>query len=92
MVKIIDKIKKIEDEKPNSPYFSFEYFPPKTEAGVENLYLRMERMTSLHPLFVDVTWVRGVVVKNIHADYVCDICRILFKICTFVWCGRLECN
>jgi methylenetetrahydrofolate reductase (NADPH) len=65
MVKIIDKIKKIEDEKPNSPYFSFEYFPPKTEAGVENLYLRMERMTSLHPLFVDVTWGAGGITKRL---------------------------
>ena len=57
MVKIIEKIKKYGEEKPNSPYFSFEYFPPKTEAGVENLYLRMERMTSLQPVFIDVTWV-----------------------------------
>ena len=57
MVKIIEKIKKYGEEKPNSPYFSFEYFPPKTEAGVENLYLRIERMASLQPVFIDVTWV-----------------------------------
>lgn len=41
---------------PCPPYFSFEFFPPKTEAGVENLYLRMDRMTSLQPIFVDITW------------------------------------
>jgi methylenetetrahydrofolate reductase (NADPH) len=52
MVKIIDKLK----HHPVEPYFSFEFFPPKTDAGVENLYLRMDRMSSLQPLFVDVTW------------------------------------
>jgi len=41
------------------PFFSFEFFPPKTEAGTENLYLRMERMTSLQPIFVDITWGAG---------------------------------
>ena len=36
--------------------YSFEFFPPKTPAGVENLYLRMDRMSELCPTFVDVTW------------------------------------
>lgn len=55
MVKIIDKLK----NSPVEPYFSFEFFPPKTEAGVENLYLRMDRMTSTQPIFIDVTWGAG---------------------------------
>jgi len=63
MVKVIDKIKKYVEEKPLCPYFSFEFFPPKTEAGVENLYLRMERMTSLQPIFIDVTWGAGGITK-----------------------------
>lgn len=38
-------------------YYSFEYFPPKTEAGLENLFTRIDRMTRrLDPLFIDVTW------------------------------------
>ena len=37
IMKIIDKINQFEAE---TPYFSFEYFPPKTDAGVENLYDR----------------------------------------------------
>jgi len=38
-------------------YYSFEFFPPKTEAGLENLLSRMDRMaTRLDPLFVSVTW------------------------------------
>ena len=36
--------------------YSFEYFPPKTEGGLENLIERIERMNQMNPLFVDVTW------------------------------------
>ena len=57
MVKIIEKIKDAQSRK--SPFFSLEFFPPKTEAGVENLYLRIERMVSFQPIFVDVTWGAG---------------------------------
>ena len=39
--------------------FSLEFFPPKTDAGIENLYLRIERMSSLNPLFVDITMGAG---------------------------------
>ena len=39
-----------------SPYYSFEFFPPKTEAGLDNLYERIDRMKDLDPLFIDVTW------------------------------------
>ena len=48
-----------------APYFSFEFFPPKTEAGTENLYLRMDRMTSLQPIFIDVTWGAGGSTKDL---------------------------
>lgn len=34
-MKIIDKIKHAMDSK--EPFYSFEFFPPKTSAGVENL-------------------------------------------------------
>lgn len=40
-------------------FFSFEYFPPKTEGGVANLYDRVARMARVEPLFVDVTWGAG---------------------------------
>jgi methylenetetrahydrofolate reductase (NADPH) len=40
-------------------FWSFEYFPPKTEAGVVNLYDRIERMANLGPEFVDITWNAG---------------------------------
>ncbi|GMH48704.1 hypothetical protein TrRE_jg6171 [Triparma retinervis] len=42
-----------------NPYYSFEFFPPKTEAGLDNLYERIDRMKELEPLFIDVTWGAG---------------------------------
>ncbi|KAF2860617.1 methylenetetrahydrofolate reduct [Piedraia hortae CBS 480.64] len=41
------------------PTYSFEYFPPKTPQGVQNLYARMGRMNSLGPAFIDITWGAG---------------------------------
>lgn len=40
-------------------WFSFEYFPPKTEEGVKNLRKRIARMKGLGPLFTDFTWGAG---------------------------------
>ncbi|KAI8376932.1 methylenetetrahydrofolate reductase-domain-containing protein [Blakeslea trispora] len=56
-MKVIDKINKAEQE--GRPYWSFEYFPPKTAQGVQNLYDRMERMQRYGPEFIDVTWGAG---------------------------------
>jgi len=41
------------------PKFSFEYFPPKTEKGIENLYNKVYRMSRQNPLFLDLTWGAG---------------------------------
>ena len=57
-VKLIDKIRNI-NEVEGKPFYSFEFFPPKTAAGVANLYARIERMAGLHPAFIDVTWGAG---------------------------------
>jgi len=40
-------------------WFSFEYFPPKTDEGVKNLKKRILRMKNLGPLFTDFTWGAG---------------------------------
>eukprot|EP00659_Diplonema_papillatum_P001946 gene1947-2957_t len=53
-MKIIDKIH--ENLERDNFFYSFEYFPPKTDAGCVNLYERMERMKDLNPCFVGVTW------------------------------------
>ena len=53
--KIIDKINRCVAEG-KTPFYSFEYFPPRTEDGVKNLYDRLDRMALLNPLFMDFTW------------------------------------
>ncbi|BGP41592.1 methylenetetrahydrofolate reductase (NAD(P)H) met13 [Rhodotorula kratochvilovae] len=56
-MRISDKIKKAERE--GRPWWSFEFFPPKTAEGWVNLYDRIERMQQLGPIFVDITWGAG---------------------------------
>lgn len=54
--KIIDLIK----AKNGETFTSLEYFPPRTDDGVQNLYKRMGRMKdNLSPLFTDMTWGAG---------------------------------
>jgi methylenetetrahydrofolate reductase (NADPH) len=70
MAKINEKIKEWMEQKPNQPFFSFEYFPPKTDDGVHNLYARFDRMARLDPMWVDVTWGAG----GSTADKTLEIC------------------
>eukprot|EP00933_Yihiella_yeosuensis_P025772 TRINITY_DN199_c0_g1_i4.p1 TRINITY_DN199_c0_g1~~TRINITY_DN199_c0_g1_i4.p1 ORF type:complete len:819 (-),score=253.25 TRINITY_DN199_c0_g1_i4:361-2817(-) len=46
-------------EKNPAGWFSFEYFPPRTEEGVQNLRKRIVKMKALGPLFTDFTWGAG---------------------------------
>lgn len=48
-----------ESQQTGQPSFSFEYFPPKTAQGVQNLYDRMDRMYNFGPKFIDITWGAG---------------------------------
>jgi methylenetetrahydrofolate reductase (NADPH) len=41
------------------PVFSFEFFPPKTEAGERNLYAALAELQTLEPSFVSVTYGAG---------------------------------
>lgn len=57
-MKIIDAIKAKEDA--GEEWVSYEYFPPRSEAGVANLEARFDRMRAFaEPLFVDMTWGAG---------------------------------
>jgi len=55
----MSKISDILSEAPPGPWISFEYYPPRTEQGVSNLYERLERMLTLNPSFIDFTWGAG---------------------------------
>ncbi|GLT73707.1 hypothetical protein SLA2020_455450 [Shorea laevis] len=57
-MKVIDKIRAQADHQ-NKVVFSFEFFPPKTEDGVDNLFERMDRMVAHNPTFCDITWGAG---------------------------------
>ncbi|CAN8103170.1 unnamed protein product [Discula destructiva] len=59
-----------EAERTGSPSFSFEYFPPKTSVGVNNLYDRMDRMAQFGPKFIDITWGAGGRVAELTVDMV----------------------
>lgn len=65
-MKVIDKIKNGLES--NQVVFSFEFFPPKTEEGVENLYDRMDRMVAHQPAFCDITWGAGGTTSTLTLD------------------------
>ncbi|WVO15924.1 methylenetetrahydrofolate reductase [Cryptococcus depauperatus] len=56
-MKITEKLQKAEKE--GRPFWSFEFFPPRTAQGLQNLYDRIERMRNLGPEFIDITWGAG---------------------------------
>lgn len=41
------------------PWVSFEFFPPKTDAGVASLKKVIDKLKEYDPLFVDFTWGAG---------------------------------
>lgn len=43
----------------NQPVFSFEFFPPKTDEGMTNLYETVAKLRELDPAFVSVTYGAG---------------------------------
>ncbi|KAJ7947420.1 Methylenetetrahydrofolate reductase [Quillaja saponaria] len=58
-MKVIEKIQAAAAADPDRVVFSFEFFPPKTEDGVDNMFERMDRMVAHNPAFCDITWGAG---------------------------------
>ncbi|KAE8224242.1 hypothetical protein CF326_g8066 [Tilletia indica] len=81
--KITAKLAKAERE--NRIWWSFEFFPPRTAQGLNNLYDRIERMSDLGPEFVDITWNAGgrtsdltsSLVKTVHTYFGLETCMHL---------------
>lgn len=55
------------------PVFSFEFFPPKTEEGVRNLYATIQELAPLKPSFVSVTYGAGGSTQALTVDLVTRI-------------------
>lgn len=75
----------------NKPSFSFEFFPPKTAQGVQNLYDRMDRMHDLGPAFIDITWGAG----GRHSQLTCEMVdaaqsRYGLETCMHLTCTDME--
>jgi methylenetetrahydrofolate reductase (NADPH) len=59
------------------PVFSFEFFPPKTDEGVRQLFDAISRLRDLEPTFVSVTYGAGGSVRTRTVDLVARIRREL---------------
>lgn len=70
------------------PMFSFEFFPPKTAQGVQNLYDRMDRMHDFGPAFIDVTWGAG----GRHSQLTCEMVSTAQNIYGLETCMHLTCT
>ncbi|GLB34715.1 putative methylenetetrahydrofolate reductase [Lyophyllum shimeji] len=55
-MKLIDKIAARES---TQPFYTFEFFPPRTDLGFENLISRISRLSELNPLAISITWGAG---------------------------------
>eukprot|EP01098_Paradermamoeba_levis_P011692 TRINITY_DN5030_c0_g1_i1.p1 TRINITY_DN5030_c0_g1~~TRINITY_DN5030_c0_g1_i1.p1 ORF type:complete len:589 (+),score=188.41 TRINITY_DN5030_c0_g1_i1:71-1837(+) len=86
MVKIIDKLNQAIEAK--KVLHSFEYFPPKTNDGVRNLYDRLDRMGLLEPCWIDVTWGAGGSTSHLtteiclNSQNICGLDTMMHMTCT----------
>jgi len=85
-MKISQKIAQAEKE--DRVWWSFEYFPPRTAQGLQNLLDRIERMRSLGPEFIDITWNAGGRTSDLTSEMV-KTCQKLIGIET---CMHLTCT
>src|SRR3954471_13237342 len=58
-----------------TPVFSFEFFPPKTDQGVGNLFATVAALRELQPAFVSVTYGAGGSTRELTLDLVSRIRR-----------------
>ena len=60
---------------PKTPAFSFEFFPPKDEAGVDRLFETVARLQAYDPAYVSVTYGAGGSTRRLTVDLVKRIKR-----------------
>lgn len=69
VMKIIDKLSA------KTPAFSFEFFPPKDQAGVDRLFETVARLQAYDPAYVSVTYGAGGSTRRLTVDLVTRIKR-----------------
>ena len=52
-------------------FFSFEFYPPRTDKGVENLKKSISNMVKWQPQWMDVTWGAGGTTSDLTPE-ICD--------------------
>jgi methylenetetrahydrofolate reductase (NADPH) len=67
-VRIVDRLRE-----GKNPCFSFEFFPPKSDAGVESLFETIRELQPLEPSFVSVTYGAGGSTRQRTLELVADI-------------------
>ena len=65
----------MESQKKHARVYSFEFFPPKTEQGVEKLRVTRMELAKLNPRFFSVTFGAGGSTRERTFDTVCEIQR-----------------
>ncbi len=68
-MKIIDKLEQ------ENPAYSFEFFPPRDEAGVEQLFQTVRDLRPYEPTYVSVTWGAGGSTRRLTVELVGRITR-----------------
>ncbi|KIL69922.1 hypothetical protein M378DRAFT_69203 [Amanita muscaria Koide BX008] len=90
-MKLIDKI-----ATSTKPFYTFEFFPPRTEQGFENLLIRISRLATLNPLAVSATWGAGGSTKERSLELAgltqinCGLDTILHLTCTNMEQGMVD--
>ncbi|KAH7923471.1 methylenetetrahydrofolate reduct [Leucogyrophana mollusca] len=78
------------------PFYTFEFFPPRTDQGLENLVSRISRLSALNPIAISVTWGAGGSTKERSLDLAgftqsdCAIDTILHLTCTNMVPGLVD--
>lgn len=65
-----EKINDMIAARDGEPYVAFEFYPPRTEDGLANLYKRWGTMAKQSPMYFDITWGAG----GSTSDLTLDMC------------------
>ncbi|KDR73532.1 hypothetical protein GALMADRAFT_251254 [Galerina marginata CBS 339.88] len=85
----------IEAQDASNPFYTFEFFPPRTDQGFDNLMSRISRLSALNPLAISVTWGAGGSTKDRSLELAgltqnSDVNTILHLTCTNMELGLVD--